>query len=109
MVLPGREHEEVAKTALPPGHSSPVLTRTHIFLTGVDGKTLLVLALDRATGRELWRREVPRTRSGRLENVNGPHNIGRVRLDGIVVAAAYNGLRGHVQDHIRPALRHGGL
>jgi outer membrane protein assembly factor BamB len=31
-----------------------------------------VLALDRATGKELWRREVPRRNPERLENVNGP-------------------------------------
>jgi len=60
------------KTAVPQGHSSPVLTRTHIFMTGVDGSALIVLALDRATGRELWRRDVPRQSKGRLENVNGP-------------------------------------
>jgi outer membrane protein assembly factor BamB len=62
----------VWKTTVPPGHSSPVLTRTHIFLTAVDGEKLVVLALDRASGRELWRREVPRKGKGRLENVNGP-------------------------------------
>ena len=62
----------VWKAAVPPGHSSPVLTRTHIFLTAADGKKLVVLAFDRASGKELWRREVPRTRTGRLENVNGP-------------------------------------
>jgi outer membrane protein assembly factor BamB len=60
------------KTAVPAGHSSPVLTRTHIFLTAVDGDKLLVLGLDRASGRELWRREVPRTRKGRLDGPNGP-------------------------------------
>jgi outer membrane protein assembly factor BamB len=62
----------VWKTTVPPGHSSPVLTRTHIFLTAVDGEKLVVLAFDRASGRELWRREVPRMGKGRLENVNGP-------------------------------------
>ncbi|HYT73518.1 MAG TPA: PQQ-binding-like beta-propeller repeat protein [Vicinamibacterales bacterium] len=60
------------KTAVPGGHSSPVLTRTHIFLTAVDGDKLLVLALDRASGRELWRREVPRVRKGHLDGPNGP-------------------------------------
>ena len=66
----------VWKTALPPGHSSPVLTESRIFLTAhTADKTsyqLLVIALDRATGKELWRREVPRAKSGRIENVNGP-------------------------------------
>jgi outer membrane protein assembly factor BamB len=60
------------KSATPAGHSSPVLTKTHVFLTGVDGEQLFVLALDRATGRELWRREVPRAVKGRLERPNGP-------------------------------------
>ncbi|MBE3075405.1 MAG: PQQ-binding-like beta-propeller repeat protein, partial [Actinobacteria bacterium] len=31
-----------------------------------------VVALDRASGRELWRREVPRTVKGRLDGPNGP-------------------------------------
>ncbi len=60
------------KTPTPPGHSSPVLTPARIFMTGIDGDKLVVLSLDRATGKELWRREVPRLRKGRLELVNGP-------------------------------------
>ena len=62
----------VWKTPVPGGHSSPVLTQTHIFLTGVDGEKLFVLGLDRATGKELWRHEVPRARKGRLDGPNGP-------------------------------------
>ena len=68
----GPEKHVVWKTAVPGGHSSPVLTATHIFMTGIEGNTLLVFAHDRATGKQLWRREVPRRQSGRLENVNGP-------------------------------------
>jgi outer membrane protein assembly factor BamB len=41
-------------------------------MTGAEGQKLFVLALDRATGKELWRQEVPRRNSERLENVNGP-------------------------------------
>jgi outer membrane protein assembly factor BamB len=62
----------VWKASTPQGHSSPVLTKTHVFLTGTDGERLFVLALDRASGRELWRREVPRERRGRLDGPNGP-------------------------------------
>jgi outer membrane protein assembly factor BamB len=62
----------VWKTAAPPGHSSPVLSSTQIFLTAHEGEQLLVLAYDRATGREQWRREVPRVHKGRLEAPNGP-------------------------------------
>ena len=60
------------KASTPQGHSSPVLTKTHVFLTGTDGEKLFVLALDRASGRELWRRDVPRERRGRLDGPNGP-------------------------------------
>lgn len=58
--------------AVPPGHSSPVLTAEHVFLTAHHDDELLVIALDRATGRELWRRQVPRTHKGRLDGPNGP-------------------------------------
>lgn len=62
----------VWKTPLPPGHSSPVLTRNRIFLTAHDGESLQVIGLDRRSGAVLWRREVPRAQKGRLQNVNGP-------------------------------------
>jgi outer membrane protein assembly factor BamB len=106
----GPEKNVVWKTALPPGHSSPVLTKNRIFVTAyekVDSKQqtvnskqpanstqqaansnaaaqangndkdknnykLLVICLDRQTGKLLWQREVPRTLTGRLQNVNGP-------------------------------------
>src|SRR6186713_2936123 len=64
------------KTPLPPGHSSPVFTNTHIFLTAhspeKDSYKLYVMALDRKTGKELWRHDVERRLKGRLELVNGP-------------------------------------
>ena len=68
----GPNKNVVWKTALPSGHSSPVLTRDRIFVTAHDKETLLVFSLDRQTGKILWQREVPRSRSGRLQNVNGP-------------------------------------
>jgi outer membrane protein assembly factor BamB len=62
----------VWKAELPPGHSSPVLTRDRIFVTAHEKDTLLVICLDRQTGKILWRRPVPRASAGRLQNVNGP-------------------------------------
>jgi outer membrane protein assembly factor BamB len=84
----GPEKNVVWKTAVPGGHSSPVLTATRIFMTGADGQKLVVLALDRATGKELWRREVPRRQTGRLENVNGPASPSPV-TDGASVYAFF--------------------
>ncbi|HEY2961989.1 MAG TPA: PQQ-binding-like beta-propeller repeat protein [Pyrinomonadaceae bacterium] len=60
------------KTELPPGHSSPVLTSDRVFVTAHNNYKLFVICLDRQTGKILWRKEVPRSRAGRLQNVNGP-------------------------------------
>lgn len=68
----GPKKNVVWKADLPPGHSSPVLTRDRIFVTAHEKDTLLVIAVDRQTGKILWRRPVPRTIPGRLQNVNGP-------------------------------------
>ena len=62
----------VWKTELPPGHSSPVLTRDRIFVTGHKDNKLFVICLDRQSGKILWQREAPRANAGRLQNVNGP-------------------------------------
>jgi outer membrane protein assembly factor BamB len=68
----GPNKNVVWKTPLPAGHSSPVLTRDRIFVTGHDKDKLYVIGLDRQTGKILWQREVPRAHEGRLQNVNGP-------------------------------------
>lgn len=72
----GPNKNVVWKTELPAGHSSPVMTRNRIFVTAhtkeKDNYKLLVIGLDRPTGKLLWQREVPRSRMGRLQNVNGP-------------------------------------
>lgn len=60
------------KTALPPGHSSPVLSEDRIWVTAFEDAKLFVICLDRATGRILWRREVPRPRTQELHKSNSP-------------------------------------
>src|SRR5688572_23354891 len=82
----------VWKTELSPGHSSPVLTKDRIFVTAYqkiptatarrrahafqaspiekENYKRLVIALDRASGKIAWQREVPRASKGRLQNVN---------------------------------------
>jgi outer membrane protein assembly factor BamB len=68
----GPSKNVIWKTALPPGHSSPVLTGDRIFITAFDREKLFVMALDRASGRILWRREVPRPRKQELHKNNSP-------------------------------------
>ena len=56
------------KTALPPGHSSPVLTKSDLFVTGFEGDELLTLCLDRRTGEIRWRRGVRRARNTNVDS-----------------------------------------
>jgi outer membrane protein assembly factor BamB len=62
----------VWRTALPPGHSSPVFTSDHVFVTAFERKTLLTICLDRASGKILWRREAPHEREESFPQPNGP-------------------------------------
>ncbi len=68
----GPERNLVWKTSLPPGLSSPVFARDSIFLTGFEDDKLITLALDRAAGRIMWRREIARERAGKLRKPNDP-------------------------------------
>ncbi len=60
------------RTPLPEGHSSPVLTRDRIFVSGFDGNKLSTLCLDRRSGRILWRRDLNRARHNPLRKPNNP-------------------------------------
>jgi hypothetical protein len=60
------------RVPLPGGYSSPVLVGDRIYLTAYEGEALLVLCLRKSDGRELWRREAPRTRREKLDRRNGP-------------------------------------
>jgi len=52
----------VWKTPVPFARSSPVVTSDRIFLTATETDKLVTLALDRKTGKLLWRRDVARAR-----------------------------------------------
>ena len=66
-------HDTVVwKTPLPAGKSSPVLTDRHIFLTAHEAGKLWTLALDRETGRVLWRCNIVQGREERLHKLNSP-------------------------------------
>ena len=63
---------QIWRTPLPLGHSSPILSHDRIFLTGVENEKLYLIALDRRTGRIIWQRESPRAREERLHKLNNP-------------------------------------
>ncbi|HKY04146.1 MAG TPA: PQQ-binding-like beta-propeller repeat protein [Blastocatellia bacterium] len=63
------------KTALPgPGHSSPITWGNRIFLTAYkrEGNKLLTLAIDKATGKIVWEREVVARQIEQLHPTNAP-------------------------------------
>jgi len=66
----GVDKNVVWKVALPAGLSSPVLDDRRIFLTGSENGQLITLCLDRASGRLLWKRAVPATRTEKLHELN---------------------------------------
>ena len=68
----GPEDKVVWKTPVPPGHSSPVLTSSRIFLTASEDERLFTICLDRRTGKILWRREAPRPRRENFHKTHGP-------------------------------------
>ena len=77
----------VWKTALPWGHSSPIISDNRIFLTAAEGGVrtdagrakfvdkggkLYTMAIDRRNGEILWKKEAPRPRMERYEPTNSP-------------------------------------
>lgn len=57
-------------TRLPPGSSSPTLTAERVFVTAYEGEDLLTFALERATGKIIWRRAIRRSREERRHKLN---------------------------------------
>jgi len=68
----GPEKNVIWKTDLPPGHSSPILVGSRIFVTAYDRDTLLTICLDRSTGKVLWKRVAPRPRTETMQPTNSP-------------------------------------
>lgn len=60
------------KTAVPFARSSPVVTADRVFLTASEGDKLITLALDRKSGKILWRSEVVRPRQMIIYKANDP-------------------------------------
>ena len=75
------------RSPLPPGHSSPILFGDRIYLTAAEGGArtdagrekvvdeggvLWTYAIDKNSGKTLWRREAPRPRLERYQPTNSP-------------------------------------
>tara|TARA_B100001115_G_scaffold154349_1_gene125209 strand:+ start:1168 stop:2697 length:1530 start_codon:yes stop_codon:yes gene_type:complete len=60
------------KTAVPSGLSCPVLSVSKIFLTGIEQGRLVTLALDRKSGKILWKRKAPQVEIEKFHESAGP-------------------------------------
>lgn len=60
------------KTPVLKGKSSPVVTASRIFLTGHENGKLFTFALNRNTGKLLWRQESPGHRDEKRHQLNDP-------------------------------------
>jgi outer membrane protein assembly factor BamB len=68
----GPSSHVIWKTALPPGHSSPVVVKDRVYVTAAENDRLVTLALDRASGKILWRREAERRHALPVDKRNHP-------------------------------------
>lgn len=60
------------KTALPLGHSSPVVWAGHIFLTGIENGKLVAMAVRRKDGKLLWKQTIPAEKIEQVHAFNHP-------------------------------------
>ena len=58
------------KKPVPPGLSSPVLSRDRIFLTAAEGDRLVTLAWDAASGKVAWSQPAPAAPAEKVHEVN---------------------------------------
>ncbi|MBI4904270.1 MAG: PQQ-binding-like beta-propeller repeat protein [Acidobacteria bacterium] len=77
------------KAAIPQGNSSPVIVRNRVFLTAADGDNRLVVALDAASGKEAWRKSIPRAHNEFAMVENG-HATPSMATDGTNVFALFH-------------------
>jgi outer membrane protein assembly factor BamB len=71
----GPEKNVLWRTAIPAGHSSPVIWNNRIFLTAIEPANeneLFTLCIDRQDGKILWRRIVQAETEGRFHHFNSP-------------------------------------
>jgi len=62
----GPKKNLVWRAEVPMGRSSPIVVKNRIYLTGLEGDKLLTLALDRQTGRTIWRRDIIRDHTNKI-------------------------------------------
>lgn len=95
----GPDTNVIWKIPAPAGTSSPVLTADRIYLSAWEPGQLLTLAIDRNTGRVLWKRDIPQHREEPRHKLNSPASSTPV-TDGVNVFVFFGdfGLVAYRQD-----------
>lgn len=57
---------------LPKGHSSPIIWKDRIYLTAFRGDALFTMAIDRTSGKLIWERQAPETKTNVVDKRNNP-------------------------------------
>ncbi len=66
----GPKQNVIWRKELPTGHSSPILSAEHIFLTGAEKDEIFTFCIERKTGETVWKRKAPRSRVSKLDHRN---------------------------------------
>jgi outer membrane protein assembly factor BamB len=67
-----KEKNMLWRLPLPQGHSSPIIWKDRIYLTGFRGDALFTIAVDRESGKLLWERQAPETKTRVVDKRNNP-------------------------------------
>ncbi len=97
----GPDKNQIWRTELPPGHSSPAIVGNRIFVTGVRGdakKELLTFGLDRATGTILWEAPAPYKKLEEIHSI-GSHAQSSPCADADVVVSFFGSSGLYCYDH----------
>jgi outer membrane protein assembly factor BamB len=66
----GPDRNAAWKAQTPFGRSSPIVAGGRVFITAAEGETLITLAYDAATGRQIWRKDLKRARATKIYKAN---------------------------------------
>lgn len=86
----GPDTNVIWEVSLPSGKSSPVLTADRVFVTGHENGELLTIAIDRSSGRVLWKRAAQDRRAEKMHRLNDEASPTPV-TDGTNVYAFFGG------------------
>ncbi len=84
----GPQTNVVWKTALPPGHASPIVFGDKVYLTAVRGESLVTIGLDRNSGKVLWESGAPHEGLEQIHRI-GSHAQATPATDGKLIVSFF--------------------